>query len=120
VSKILIVEDELAIIELLSHVVASSVDEVITARDGGSAWESYQEHKPDIVTTDLGMRPYDGYWFLDKLVENDPNAKVIIVSGLPYDDRLEKYVAATNIIQGVIKKPLEMLELVDIVKKVLI
>ncbi len=57
------------------------VDVVATARDGREALGAYREHLPDIVFSDLEMPGMNGLDFIEALVTEFPDARVVVVSG---------------------------------------
>ena len=72
---------------------------VIVAGDSASALAEIARHKPAVVTLDLGLPPdadgaSEGLATLEKILETDPDTKVIVVSG--NDDR-ENAVRAVGI-----------------------
>ena len=60
--------------ELEGYVIAGE------AADGEEAVEKYKELRPDITTLDITMPVMDGIEALKKILEFDPDAKVIMVS----------------------------------------
>jgi two-component system chemotaxis response regulator CheY len=63
-------------------------DVVGTAADGEAGLEKYKELFPnvDFVTMDITMPKMDGVTALEKIVEFDPEARVIMVSALGKQD----------------------------------
>ncbi|NLN19888.1 MAG: response regulator transcription factor [Firmicutes bacterium] len=59
--RILVVDDEPAILELVSYNLKRDGYEVITAADGKSALEMFMNEKPDLVILDLMIPEPDGY-----------------------------------------------------------
>jgi two-component system chemotaxis response regulator CheY len=55
---------------------------VAEAEDGVQAVEKYLEAKPDLVTMDITMPNMDGITAIKKIMENDPNAKIVVVSAM--------------------------------------
>jgi len=81
---LLIVEDDLALQKQLKW----SLDrfESVLAQDVASAVLQFRRHSPAVVTMDLGLPPdqdsvSEGFKCLEKLLELDPNAKVIVLTG---------------------------------------
>lgn len=65
--KVLVVDDEPAIITIWRRILESIGCEVIAANSGLTAAEVLQVHVVDFVITDLKMPKYDGYFLLDHL-----------------------------------------------------
>src|SRR5262245_46100973 len=78
--NILIVDDSSLARRTLRGILESADYRVVEAHDGLSALERYFLDKPDAVLLDLVMRGMYGLEVLQKLIELDPNAKVVVVS----------------------------------------
>lgn len=81
---LLIVEDDLSLQKQLKW----SLDrfESVLADDVASAVLQFRKHSPAVVTLDLGLPPdrdsvAEGFKCLEKLLELDPNVKVIVLTG---------------------------------------
>ncbi|MBW7455450.1 response regulator [Paenibacillus sepulcri] len=86
-AKLLIVEDESLVRDLIKKFVAQAIPdmEIIGEADNGEdGLRMIQELNPDIVITDMKMPLLDGIELLRILDSNQPNMKVIVLSG--YDD----------------------------------
>jgi CheY-like chemotaxis protein len=82
--KILIVEDNPNVRRLIRRATSDIAEETVEREDGADALEAYGTHLPDIVLMDVKMPRMDGLAATRLLVENHPNAKIIIVTD--YDD----------------------------------
>jgi CheY-like chemotaxis protein len=65
--KVLVVDDEADTRELISEVLKECGSEVITSGSAEEALEALEEHKPDILISDLGMPDEDGYSLISKI-----------------------------------------------------
>ncbi len=91
--KVLVVDDSMFVKKQLSQILISEGFEVIgTAGDGLEGVEKYKELYPDIdfVTMDITMPKMDGISALEKIIEFDKDAKVIMVSALGKQDLVKK------------------------------
>jgi two-component system, chemotaxis family, chemotaxis protein CheY len=91
--KILIVDDSIFVKKQLAQILQSEQFEVIDmAGDGEEAIEKYKEHYPniDLVTMDITMPKLDGISALEKIVEFDKNAKIIMISALGKQELVKK------------------------------
>lgn len=79
--KILIVDDEQNILDVLTLVLTSEKYKVDTCLDGFSAIEKVKNNKFDLVLLDIKMPRMDGLEVLEKIVEIDKNLIVIMISG---------------------------------------
>ncbi len=81
--KVLMADDEPAILEIMAKKVEMSGYDIVTAKDGQEAWEKIISECPDIILLDLTMPRKTGLEVLKELRENPPSSKwqpVIIVS----------------------------------------
>ncbi len=91
--KALIVDDSIFVRKQLSQILSSEEYEVVgMAGDGEEAIEKYKEFFPniDIVTMDITMPKMDGITALEKIIEFDKNAKIIMVSALGKQELVKK------------------------------
>ena len=58
--KILIIEDDLALSDVISFTLRRGGFEVITAHDGQSGLASWQSNRPDLIVLDLNLPKLDG------------------------------------------------------------
>ena len=83
--RILIVDDDPWMVEYLSKCISwKSLDitEVFEAKSGEAASEILQEHRINIVISDVKMGEKDGLLLLKEIREMDPMIKVILLSGI--------------------------------------
>jgi two-component system chemotaxis response regulator CheY len=79
-AKVLIVDDSSLTRRSLRHILETAGCVVIEAEDGLSALEHYYLEKPDVVLLDLVMRGMYGLDVLQKLLELDADACIVVVS----------------------------------------
>src|SRR5256886_15784001 len=60
-ARLLVVEDEPNILELLSASLRYSGFEVVTAAAGGEAVQAAQRHRPDLIVLDVMLPDMDGF-----------------------------------------------------------
>lgn len=65
--KVLVVDDEADTRELIGEVLKECGSEVIITRSAAEALEALEQHKPDILISDLGMPDEDGYSLIEKI-----------------------------------------------------
>ena len=65
--KVLVVDDEADTRELIREVLKECGSEVILSRSAAEALAALEEHKPDILISDLGMPDEDGYSLITKI-----------------------------------------------------
>jgi two-component system cell cycle sensor histidine kinase/response regulator CckA len=90
--QILVVDDEIAMLEMTRETLETFNYRVLTARNGAGALGIYQRHRGEIqaVVTDMMMPIMDGPALIKALVQIDPEVKVIGVSGLGSEEVLTK------------------------------
>lgn len=81
--RVLITDDTAFMRMTLRNVLEKNGYEVAgEAEDGQQAVEKYRELKPDLVTMDITMPNMDGITAIKKIMEIDPNAKIIVCSAM--------------------------------------
>ncbi len=91
--RVLIVDDSMFIAKQLGQILTSEGFEVVgTASDGLVGFEKYKELSPgiDLVTMDITMPQMDGVTALEKILEYDKGAVVVMVSALGKEDVVKK------------------------------
>ena len=114
-AKILIVDDSSFARHRIQKLLEAGGHEIVgTAEDGRSALGEYRALKPDIVTMDYFMDETPGEVALRSILEFDPGAKVIMVSGSS-DDSLKDRVLEEGAIAFVEKfsPEINLLEIID-------
>ena len=112
---ILIVEDSIVIIKLLSLSFVGKGFKVLTAGDGFEALETAIKNDVDLIITDLNMPQMDGITLLKNLKENEDtkNIPVILMSSMkPGADEIKNCFAF-------LQKPFKESELLKISQKAL-
>lgn len=113
---ILVAEDDKDLLEIYAEVLEMNECKVIKTKDGNEAFVAYKQHLPDLVFMDVDMPKMNGFEASSRILEVDPNAKIIIISG--YIDMNDKAdTALQNKIISVISKPMSLDSLLDAVKK---
>ncbi len=79
--KILVVEDEFGLQEILSNIFLMEGYEVKVAIDGEVGYEMFCQFEPDLLFTDVLMPKMDGLELVRKIRQLKPNIKVIFTSG---------------------------------------
>ena len=91
--RVLVVDDSMFIAKQLGQIFTSEgFDLAGTAADGAQGLERYKELYPniDLVTMDITMPVMDGVTALEKILEFDKNACIIMVSALGKEDVVKK------------------------------
>lgn len=114
--KVLIVDDSMVMRTMIQDILhKDDFDVVAQAENGGEAIDKYREWKPDLVTMDIVMPGGPGIDALKSIIEFDPNARVIIVSGLHQKSLLIE--ALETGARDYVIKPFTDRELIEAAKK---
>jgi excisionase family DNA binding protein len=118
--KVLIVDDDAEIIELMTEVFARDGRfDIKTATSGYEAGISTEQFRPDLILLDYMLPDVNGN-VVCQTIRNNPefeNIKIIIVSGVIKQDEIEQLLKSGA--QDFIKKPFNISDLVDKVVTVL-
>ena len=81
--KILIVDDEEGVRELLSESLSGQGYEILTAVDGQDALDKAPRFSPDLILLDLGMSQMDGWGVLSRLYSDEKtrDIPVVVITG---------------------------------------
>lgn len=87
------------------------------ATDGQIGYEKYIEFRPDLVTLDITMPVLDGLGCLEKIMQLDKNANVIMVTAAGQKSKMVEAIklGATEFIQ----KPFEPEQILSVIKTVI-
>ncbi|HIJ89986.1 MAG: response regulator [Desulfobulbaceae bacterium] len=80
-ARILLIDDEQMVLELLVSVLTRAGYEVITAGDGLVACQLCRSQDFDLVITDIIMPEMDGIEMIQELRQRCPQVKIIAMSG---------------------------------------
>jgi DNA-binding response OmpR family regulator len=87
--KILIVDDEADILEILKIRFERSGYDVVTTNDGDSALEKWKKEKPDALLLDIMMPHVDGLSVLKKIREEDKRLPIFILTAFSNEERMQ-------------------------------
>lgn len=115
---VLIVDDELFFRTLLGTMLRTAGYTVIAeAADGVAGVDAYSLHRPTVAILDIYMPRKNGFDATRDILAMDPQAKVIICSGLGYDEDVKAALALGA--REVILKPFIENEVLAIVGRVM-
>lgn len=122
-AKILLVDDDPDILEVVSTVLTTHDYTVITARDGREGLAKLRSEKPDMMILDLMMPRMDGFAVCEEL--QDPrwakysNIPIIILTSVREDAGRRRYELGTGLqlrVNDYIEKPIDPPTLLSRVK----
>ena len=119
-ARILIIDDEVQILNMLRQMLEGEGYEVVEAPDGKEGLKLYRKNPTDLIITDLIMPEKEGIETIQELTQDFPNIKIIAMSGGgrvgPGDYlHLAKMLGA----QHTFAKPIEREELLKAVRELL-
>lgn len=106
--KILIVDDEQPILELIVSFLSSSGYRCETARNGREALDRLGQNQYDAVITDVVMPQMDGITLTQKISQTYPDLPVMVMTGFSDEYSAQKAIAAGA--REFIKKPFSISE----------
>jgi signal transduction histidine kinase len=80
-NKILLVDDEEDIRDILSIVLTDMGYQILSAKDGEDALQCFEREHPSIVLTDIKMPGMDGIDLLREIKRRAPDTEVIMITG---------------------------------------
>jgi two-component system response regulator (stage 0 sporulation protein F) len=80
-AKILLVEDDELVRDMLAQVLQRAAHEVICANDGEEATQVLKKINPDIMVTDIIMPKKSGITLISEVKNKHPNMEIIAISG---------------------------------------
>lgn len=117
--KILIIDDEEHILELLKFNIKNAGYEVITANNGVDGANISKEEKPDLVLLDLMLPGMDGYDVCKEIKRNKETSNTAIIMLTAKGEELDKILGLELGADDYITKPFSIRELLARVKAVL-
>lgn len=111
--KSIVIDDDIDVRDLFVELLQMNAVEVVaTGSNGDDAIKLYEAHQPDLVFMDYLMPEYDGIYGAKKIREMNPDAKIVLISGSYFEEgKLD------HVVNAVLKKPIEMIEVVSTIKK---
>ena len=111
--RIMVVDDSRMICMQMKNLLQGTDYEVAAyCRDGEEAVEQYGEVAPDLVTMDIIMPGMDGLETAQAILEDYPDARILMVSSLAYDDTFERAKAIGA--RGFVDKPFHQEQLLKV------
>ncbi len=118
--KILVVDDDISIADLLTQALYEEGYEVYKTVQSLRFYDAVREHHPDLILLDLMMPYLDGEDELQlmKLSPETSNIPVIVVTAKPEADVRQEEVALRRMgVVNIIYKPFDLNQLVHVVKQ---
>ena len=116
--RIMVVDDSRLVRVQLEDVLKGTDYEIVAyCRSGEEAVEQYAEVQPDLVTMDIIMQGMDGLDAAQIILKNNPQARIVMISSLAYDDTFERARAIGA--KGFVDKPFHQEQLLKVFEQAL-
>ena len=118
-SKRVMIVDDSRLVRVQLEDVLKGTDYEIAAycRSGEDAIKQYAEVQPDLVTMDIIMQGMDGLDAAEVILKNNPQARIVMISSLAYDDTFERARAIGA--KGFVDKPFHQEQLLKVFEQAL-
>lgn len=119
-ARVLIVDDDREMVELIQLFLANAGYETLTATSGEAALETAFREKPDLILLDIMMPKIDG-WEVFRSIKNDPQAKAIPIAFITArTQNIDKMIGLSVMkADGYITKPFSKKDLLEKVAQIL-
>ena len=114
--KVLIIEDDNNIAELLHLYLEKEGFETCVARDGGKGVEQFRAFRPDLILLDIMLPVMDGWSVLKKVREEDATPVIMLTAKGEVEDRVSGLESGAD---DYVVKPFEMKEVLARIHAVL-
>ena len=104
--KILVIEDDLSIRELLVEILEEEGYDVVSGANGLEALELLKSNDPDLIVMDIMMPLMDGYKLKSELLKNAKWGSIPVLAMSAQNQAVEKL--SSHGFSNFINKPLEM------------
>lgn len=116
--RIMVVDDSrLVRVQLGDALEGTDYEIAAYCRSGEEAVAQYGEVKPDLVTMDIIMPGMDGLDASELILKEHPDARIVIISSLAYDDTFERARAIGA--RGFVDKPFYQGQLLNVFEQAL-
>lgn len=116
-AKILVVDDDATIRQMVVEVLNATGHQVAVAADGASGLDAFRRAPPDVVITDLVMPGMGGLKLIAELQRIAPSARIVAISGGDATLGLNFLSAARTYGVETLNKPFRPQELLGAVQK---
>ena len=116
--RIMVVDDSRMVALQMQNLLEGTDYEIAAyCRSGEDAIARYDEVKPDLVTMDIIMQGMDGLDASEIILKEHPEARIVMISSLAYDDTFERAKAIGA--KGFVDKPFHQEQLLKVFEEAL-
>ena len=116
-TKIMVVDDEPDLREMLNLMLNKEGFETETAENGSDFLNKLDEFNPDIVTLDIMMPGLTTSEILKELKEKKSNPKIILLTVVQYSENEKKKIFGMGNVVDYVTKPFDLDQLMDAIHK---
>ncbi|MFA5103754.1 MAG: response regulator [Candidatus Margulisiibacteriota bacterium] len=117
--KILVIDDEKDIVDIVKEILKNEGYIVETAFDGEEGLRKVVDTKPDLVVVDIMMPKMDGYEFVRRMKEDQSVASIPVIFLTAKDQTTDRYKGLSLGVAAYIVKLFDLDELRETVREVL-
>ena len=114
-ARILVIEDEKEVCELLCSILTTGGHEVETASDGSKGITLFKKKEFDLVFTDLGMPGMSGWQVAEKVKSINKNIPVVLITG--WNVELKESEMRESGVDLIVHKPFEVTQVFELVQE---
>ncbi len=112
-TKVIVIDDDHDAVRSLSTLLEMKVVSVEgKGYDGKEAVDLYKDLRPDVVLLDMLMPEFDGKYAIKKIKNEDPDAKIIVLTAYKPNYEFEE-----NEVAAVFDKPYKISEVIEEISK---
>jgi len=113
--RVIVVDDDPDMVDITTEYLEQADIKVVgTGFDGKDAVTLYRKLHPDLVILDMKMPNYDGRYAIKNIIQQDPQAKIIVITGYADD-----YDFKGNKIERILRKPFNIGQLIQAIDSVM-
>lgn len=116
---VLLVDDEAEILRAMQGLLKTLNYRPLFAENGAQAVSLYAAWRPEVVLLDVNMPGMDGMECAHRLLEIDPQARIVMFSGYEPAQGKQPGLLDRNLLKGYLTKPADIFELSQFLAKVL-
>ncbi len=116
--KIIVVDDDEQIREVLSDMLTIDGHQITTCEDGYVALKQCQEHRFDLMITDLGMPGMSGLDLAGQVHESDPTMPIAMITG--WGTQLNQDEVALKGVKAVLPKPFHLKDIKALITELVV
>lgn len=113
--RVLVVDDEASVRTVIADILRGFGAKVDVAEDGRGALVLFSTHRHDVVVTDLGMLPVNGWELASAVRRKDPHTAIVLVTG--WGAGIDPREARDRDVDYLLSKPFELADLAVVVAR---